>query len=450
MALNQLRKVVVAIIGIGVMAAMALGEGDSSGISARIMGKGAFEFGQIVDGQYSKTANGSGLLSHYALEQAVVQVGGELNGNNGLSVILLGQGTLSFPYTLPSDGQTAGGFSSYSPRNSWNINQAYADYSLGDQESPFLNITAGYFPFKYNPDARDFGDYLFRINPYPQFLQTTFDMPYSQLLGLRVGTTLFSSLRADVLLTSETVLWPLRDFSPSAVVSYKIMNFGELGAGVMWDRLLSVDNSLTNPPTAPSDLTGISFQGTKVEFRGALNIKQLLPCKDIFGENDLRLYAELCLNGLKNYTVDKTNQYYPAYNNIEKRMPLLLGFNVPAFKFLEVLSIEAEWWDNSYQRDGNTYYYANSYYNVLNAGNAVIANPVKYGSAHFAQPYGGEWHWSVYAKKALLPHLNLVAQVARDHSFIETMFTGNSNADPEEALDGLGDWMWLGKLEYVF
>jgi len=48
MALNQLRKVVVAIIGIGVMAAMALGEGDSSGISARIMGKGALNSGKSL------------------------------------------------------------------------------------------------------------------------------------------------------------------------------------------------------------------------------------------------------------------------------------------------------------------------------------------------------------------------------------------------------------------
>ncbi len=399
MRFNQIRLFSALIFGITISSVFASDGSDSSGIQARIMGKGAFEFGQIANGQYSKTYNGSGLLSHYAMEQAVIQVGGELTGNNGLSVVLLGQGTLSFPYTLPTDGELAGGFSSYSPRNSWNINQAYADYSFGDQDNPYLNISAGYFPFKYNPDARDFGDYLFRINPYPQFFQTNFDMPYSQLLGLRVGSTLFSSLRADILLTSETVLWPLRDFSLSAVVSYKILNFGEIGAGIMWDRLLSVDNTLTNPPTSPSDLTGISFQGTKVEFRGALNIKQLLPFKEIFGKNDLRLYGELCLNGLKNYTVDTTNQYYPAYNNIEKRMPLLLGFNVPTFKFLEVLSVEAEWWDNSYQRDGITNYFANSYWNVLNAGNAMIANPVKYGSAHFAQPYGGAWHWSVYAKK---------------------------------------------------
>ena len=441
MALNQLRKVVVAIIGIGVMAASALAEGDSSGYSARLMGYGAFEFGQIVNGQYSKSPDGSGLLSHYALEQAIIKVGGEIKRNDGLSIVLLGQGTLSFPYTLPSDGQTAGGFSSYSPRNTWDIYEAYADYFLGDQNDPYLNITAGYFPFKYNPDARDFGDYLFRINPYPQFLQTTFDMPFAQLLGIRVGSAPFSGFRADVLLTSETVLWPLRDFSLAGLVSYKLLGFAEFGAGIMWDRLLSVDDKLTTPP-ASVNTNNFTFQGTKVEFRGALDVKPFLPFRDIFGKNDLRLYGELCLNGLKNYPItDTLNPAYPGYNDIEKREPLLLGFNIPTFKFLEVLSVEAEWWDDNF---------ANSYLNVLNAGNAVNANPIKYGSQHLAQPYGGAWHWSVYTKKAILPNLNLVAQVSRDHTFIETMFTGSSNADPEEAVDGLGDWTWMGKIEYVF
>jgi hypothetical protein len=43
-----------------------------------------------------------------------------------------------------------------------------------------------------------------------------------------------------------------------------------------------------------------------------------------------------------------------------------------------------------------------------------------------------------------------VAQVSRDHSFIETTFSGVSNIDPEEAVDGLGNWGWMAKIEYGF
>jgi hypothetical protein len=441
MALNQLRKVVVAIIGIGVMAASALGEGDSSGISARLMGYGEVEFGQIVNGQYSKAPDGSGLLNHYAVEGAVVQLGGEIKRDDGLSIDLIGKGVLSFPYCLPTDGSGAGGFASYSPKFTWTVWQADADYSLGDKSNPYLNITAGYFPFKYNPDARNFGDYLFRINPYPQYFQTIFDQPFAQLLGLRIGSTPVSNLRTDILLTSESQLWPLRDFSVAGLASYKLLNFFELGAGIMWDRFLSVDNKITTPPTSVNT-ANFTFQGTKVEFRGALDLKQLCPGFAFFGKNDLRLYSELCLNGLKDHPdTNIADPSYPGYTSLEKRRPLLLGFNIPTFKFLEVLSVEAEWWDDNF---------ANSYYNVLNAGYALDPNPTKIRSEHIAQPYGGAWHWSVYAKKSIMPNLNLVAQVSRDHTFIETSMTGTSNADPEEALDGLGDWMWKCKLEYLF
>jgi hypothetical protein len=426
---------------LALFAISAFGSSDSTRLKAILLGNGSFEFGQIVNGQYSKTPDGSGLLNHYALEKGVLQLGGEIKSDNGLNILLLGQGVLSFPYCLPTDGSGAGGFASYSPKYTWTVWQADADYSFGDIENPFLNITAGYFPFKYNPDARNFGDYLFRINPYPQYLQTNFDMPYTQLLGLRVGSTPVSNLRIDALLTSESLLWPLRDFSLAALASYKLMNFVEVGAGVMWDRLLSVDDKITNPPVSVNS-GNYSFQGTKVEFRGALDLKQLFPGFDVFGKNDLRLYGELCLNGLKDYPIiDTTNPLYPGYNSLSKREPILLGFNIPTFKFMEVLSVEAEWWDNNY---------ANSYYNVLNAGYALVPNPTKIGAEHIAQSYGGAWHWSVYAKKNITQNLNLIGQVSRDHTFIETSMTGTSNADPEEALDGLGDWMWRLKLEYCF
>ena len=61
-------------------------------------------------------------------------------------------------------------------------------------------------------------------------------------------------------------------------------------------------------------------------------------------------------------------------------------------------------------------------------------NPYKYPGNNRSEPYGGPWHWSVYAKKALLPNLTLTAQVARDHTFIETSMTGLSNGDPKKRL----------------
>lgn len=412
-------------------------DSDVSVIHAQIFGKGAFEFGQIVDGQYSQGNNNK--LSHYALEKADVKVGGEIKRNDGLSVVVVGEGKLSFPYALPTDGASSGGFQCYSPRYTWDLFQANAHYSFGDPEKPFLSLGAGYFPFKYNPDARTFGDYLFRISPYPQFLQTCFDMPYSKLLGIHLGSTLFSSLRQDLLLTSETVLWPLRDFSLSYLISYNLFQCAEFGWGIMLDRLLSVDEKLTTPPKS-TNTNEFTFRGTKMEFRCAIDLKRFLPFYGIFGKNDLRFYYELCLNGFNNYPItDPANASYPGYNSSEHRIPIVVGLNIPTFNFLEVLSVEFEWWDNNF---------ANSYWGVFNAGYAMPPNPYKYQKTNRSDPYGGPWHWSVYAKKNIIPNLNFVGQVARDHSFIETSQTGLSNGDPQEAVDGLGNWMWICKLEF--
>ena len=162
----------------------------------------------------------------------------------------------------------------------------------------------------------------------------------------------------------------------------------------------------------------------------------------MWGKEDWRVYGEMCLNGLKDYPVTDTNStLYPGYSSLKKRMPILMGFNVPTCKILDVFALEAEWWDNNF---------ANSYWGVFNAGYGLAPNPFPYSSVNRKQPYGGPWHWSVYAKKTLFEHVKLVAQVGRDHTFIETSMTGLSNGDPQEAMDGLGNWGWMAKIEYGF
>jgi hypothetical protein len=117
------------------------------------------------------------------------------------------------------------------------------------------------------------------------------------------------------------------------------------------------------------------------------------------------------------------------------------------FKFLDVLSIEGERWNNDF---------ANSYWAPYptSGGYSQNANPMKYGKmlkdGYRIDPYGGAWHWSVYLKKTVLKNVVLKFQAARDHSLLETSLTGGTNGDPEEALDGLGNWMWMGKLEFNF
>ena len=113
----------------------------------------------------------------------------------------------------------------------------------------------------------------------------------------------------------------------------------------------------------------------------------------------------------------------------------------PPVNYLTFLSVEGEWWADNF---------ANSYWGVFNKGYALNPNPWPYSTANRIDPYGGMWHWAVYAKKTIANNIRFVAQVGRDHTFIETAFSGGSNGDPQEAEDGKGNWGWMAKVEYGF
>jgi hypothetical protein len=377
------------------------------------------------------------------MQQGLCQLGIKTDRTDGFGVVLALEGALYFPYTLPSDG-SGFGYELLGPRTRIYPHHLEGSYAVGDEASPLFYAGVGYFPFKYNPDATNFGDYLYRVNPYPQYFPTRFDSPYQRLLGLHLASSPIQGLKIDAMLTSEVFLWPLRDFSLSLLANYTLP-FVEAGAGIIGYRMFPVDARLTTPPADEQEPPGteFSFAGTKVVLRAALNPKEFLPFKEFFGKNDLRLYGEICLNGLKNYPIaDSTNSNYPGYDNLSKRTLMLMGFNVPTFKMLDVMALEFEYWPNDF---------ANSYWGAypIGGGYKQNPNPWNYGSrgAH-TQPHS-PWHWSLYMKKTVFDRYKLILQFSRDHTILETSLTGTSNGDPQEAMDGLGNWMWMSKIEFA-
>jgi len=53
-----------------------------------------------------------------------------------------------------------------------------------------LSLSAGIFPFKYNPDVRNLGEYLFRGPVSPGFLITAFDFQYATLSGFNLNSSI--------------------------------------------------------------------------------------------------------------------------------------------------------------------------------------------------------------------------------------------------------------------
>ena len=110
----------------------------------------------------------------------------------------------------------------------------------------------------------------------------------------------------------------------------------------------------------------------------------------------------------------------------------MVGFNVPTFKLLDVLSLEVEYYGCEYRND----------YQNLHENYAPI--PVSTDSTFNSKE--DDWKWSIYAARSIGSHLKFSTQFASDHMRLST---GWNLAYPE-ALTTLRDWYWIAKMTYFF
>jgi len=346
------------------------------------------------------------------------------------------------------------------------LGDLYAQYHIGDIAMPLFLGQVGYFRFKYNPDGRNFGDYLFRTGTYPIWFDMGFDAPWQRLLGLHAQGNFFESLKLDLLLISSTVA-PAMNWSFAGLVNYDVadMHFVNIGAGVDFANLFSIytDHSfpifggdLTTPKSSlinyryiaeNGDTAWYTFKGTKVMGRISIDPKAFLPWKEMLGENDLKLYAEADIIGLKDYPDTGIDQYNapvliaPSYNKLWQKMPVTVGFNFPTFKILDVLNGELEWFRARYYNDPS---------NLINYG----SKPLPYGvwlwnEPAIPHPIKSYLKWSVYAKKSFLNgHFAITGQLARDHMRLPC--AAYSYEMWNELLVEAEDWCWTLKTSWLF
>jgi hypothetical protein len=202
-------------------------------------------------------------------------------------------------------------------------NDAELRYTFGNLSRPWLQISAGYFPFKYNPDAKDLGEYLIRDGAYPTYLVSNFEFAETRELGLHlngnVGNPAIDQMRWDLMLTSETHFWPLQDWTVSGLISNNLFNFFDAGIGASWQRAISVDESKTTPHNnnniyydQDGNLQYYTYRALKLMGRASLNPQRFIPefripfapvfgDKPFFGKEDLKVYGEIAALGWFNY-----------------------------------------------------------------------------------------------------------------------------------------------------
>jgi hypothetical protein len=111
----------------------------------------------------------------------------------------------------------------------------------------------------------------------------------------------------------------------------------------------------------------------------------------------------------------------------------MVGADIPAFKLLDVLALEFEYFPNRFP---------NSYQQVFNNSTPIPLDVTASGRSI------SPWKWSLYAKRTFLRNFALIGQIARDH-FVFT----NSNPKvqiKEDVLTRPGDMWWVLRLNANF
>lgn len=369
------------------------------------------------------------------------------------------------------------------------LTQSRLTWYSGEKEEPKLSVTVGGFSEIYNPDVKNLGLYLFRGPVYPGALMGGFqdfsaDSTKSNILGARIhhSVGMFSH---DLILNNERDIPPTFDWSLAYIAGLELGGL-HLGAGVNFYRLIPYNSKLETPgkhadlvngsdrlsyieiDPAGGDTTFFTHQGTKLVATASLDIKKVLGGIESLGDDDLKLYGEAGLIGVKNYG--------KAYGKRSERIPVMVGFNFPTWRLLDHLSLEVEYYGAKYRNDL-----------VLVGNNNVVADWTRqehplpspkppsnpdYGidSSGYYRMFSGDsvyvrgtaldkenvtkdnFKWSLFADKIVANHVQFVAQIANDHYRPRPIATNVivSQGGTAEAFASPKDWYFMLRVGYLF
>jgi hypothetical protein len=430
--------------------------GDSADVKFTPFGWGCLEVGQIESGFYEWPGLSITPINHVWQQRAFGRFGYDAVYKNNLDINISGEGLVAFSTPqIGKDPQTM------QTRTFFYIKTANATYTFLNSEQYGLQLQAGYFPYKYSPDVRNLGEYLFRSNAYPLLVYADFNYPKADLLGARAHFQYESSnklllFQDDLMLHSELYSIPVQNWSLSDVFSAKLFDAITIGGGVSFCNLLSVyqgnymgglsveqyfnlDTALARSKSlyignAAGDSELFDWKSTKLMARVSFDLKKLLP-SNLFGQNDLMLYGESDIIGLKNY---------PKYfTDVNDRIFYSAGFNFPGFKIFDVLNLELE-----YCRDTSAF----SDQNLLGAPTpSPFPVELNTGSSLGYKVLRNQVRWSAYVKKSVLDgHVDFILQCARDHKRINFYYFDYNYMSFMETLPSGNNWWWVFRTEFNF
>lgn len=322
---------------------------------------------------------------------------------------------------------------SFGQRSAFGLTDAHGEFefwSQGESDHGLL-LKVGVFPFKYNEDAKNLGEYMFRTYTYPTVIYTgglvLLNTAGAQLNGIDVNTKI-RGVNNDLMVTIKTDQAPSGSLSLTDMISYSCQNFFTIGAGYMFDNVYDPTNlangtfdkrsdyfvlkdgtvAYRNGSGTPPDSSLVAssghytFEGQKVMARASVDlgniVSKYMP-NPFLGDKQFRLYFETILMGVKNYP--------GYYDKLTDRIAYMYGVDLPTFGILNVLSVEAEYCHNQYPENTNSALIALAPIPYTDGGNSGLGDNLK---------------WTVYARKNVLKSFSITAQAASDHARLVDFF----------------------------
>ena len=459
-------------------------------VTYQVNGGAWSDFGRIMKTSDSLTPGGRPNIMLDLSGNSLVSMGGQFTIQADLAdhwEAAFGFGTHKVSHSM-GHGQKA--FLSISMFHHYLTESRLAWYA-GEKEAPSFSVTVGSFPYKYNGDVQNLGLYLFRGPVYPGILMGGFqdfavDSTKSTQLGAKIHHAM-GNFSHDIILNSERDIPPTFDWSLGYVAKYRAFNALEIGAGANFYRLFAYNEELQTPgkiseadlrgvsraryietdPAKPGDTVFFTHQGIKAMGMFSLDLKPMLGIESM-GKNDLKIYSEGAVLGLKNY--GKT------YGDISKRIPIMFGVNLPTWGLLDRLAIEVEHYGSPYRNDlsrlGNNNMVAdwtqqehpipspkpvdNSDYGIDTAGNWVnsLGETVNLrGTALDKENVtSDDLKWSLNVEKIFSGHIHLLAQAANDHYRPRPTATNliTASGGTAEAFNENSNWYFMLRMGYFF
>jgi hypothetical protein len=140
--------------------------------------------------------------------------------------------------------------------------------------------------------------------------------------------------------------------------------------------------------------------------------------------------------------VDRTppQVYEKLFGKASNRMPVMVGFNLPAFRLLDRLGLEIEWYGAKFKDDLAPYNHFR--------GNHPQPKPL-HADTNYARD---NLKWSFYGSRMLNRNVKLSFQVASDHyrPGVWVGYGDNKPASSQVLFRGPSEWYWMTKIAYFF